>query len=158
MMKKQTLTLLLLTTAFVAFTATAQPVVTEAWVRSTVAQQKATGLFAQITHPKGARLVGASSPVAGVVEIHEMAMDGDVMRMRALTALELPAGKRVELRPGGHHLMLLDLKRALKPGETVPVTLVFEGAGKQRETLVVQAPVKAMDGTAGGSGMGMGKP
>jgi periplasmic copper chaperone A len=128
---------------FAVFAATAQPVVTEAWVRSTVAQQRATGLFAQITHPKGARLVGVSSPLAGVVEIHEMAMDGDVMRMRQIAALDLPAGQRVALRPGGFHVMLMDLKQQLKPGETVPITLVFEGADKKRETLQIKAPVKA---------------
>lgn len=133
---------------FSAVVACAQPVVTEAWVRGTVAQQKATGMFAQITHPKGARLVGASSPVAGVVEIHEMAMDGDVMRMRSISSLDLPAGKRVELRPGGHHLMLLDLKQQMKPGDSVPVTLVFEGADKTRESVRVKATVKAMAGAA----------
>ena len=130
--------------ALAAITATAQPVITEAWVRGTVAQQKATGMFAQITHPKGAKLVGASSPVAGVVEIHEMAMDGDVMRMRAIPLLDLPAGKRVELRPGGHHLMLMDLKQQMKPGDSVPITLVFEGADKKRETVEVKAAVKAL--------------
>jgi periplasmic copper chaperone A len=66
------------------------------------------------------------------------------MRMRSLKALDLPAGQRVELRPGGHHLMLLDLKQQLKPGETVPITLVFVGPGQKRETLLVKAPVKAM--------------
>jgi len=135
--------------AVTAFSATAQPVITEPWIRGTVAQQKATGMFAQITHPKGAKLIGASSPVAGVVEIHEMAMDGDVMRMRAVPLLDLPAGKRVELRPGGHHLMLMDLKQQMKPGESVPVTLVFEGADKKRESVEIKAAVKALSAAPG---------
>jgi len=127
-----------------AFGAQAQTIVSDAWVRGTVAGQKATGLFAQITSTSGGRLVSASSPVAGVVEVHEMVMDGNVMKMRALPSLELPAGKTVELKPGGYHMMLLDLKQALNTGESVPVTLVIEGAGGKRETLEVKAPVKAL--------------
>jgi len=66
--------------------------------------------------------------------------------MRALPAgLDLPAGKAVALKPGGYHVMLMDLKQQLKPGETVPVTLVFEAADKTRETVEVKAPVKALN-------------
>jgi copper(I)-binding protein len=84
---------------FTAGSALAQTTVTDPWVRGTVAQQKATGLFAQITSAQGGRLLSASSPVAGVVEIHEMKMDGDVMKMRAQPAgLDLPAGKAVALK------------------------------------------------------------
>jgi copper(I)-binding protein len=89
--------------------------------------------------------VGASSPVAGVVEIHEMAMDGNVMKMRAIPGLTLPAGQPVELKPGGFHVMLMDLKQALQPGQTVPITLVIEGAGGQRETVQVSASVRALN-------------
>jgi periplasmic copper chaperone A len=121
----------------------AQTTVSDAWIRGTVPQQKATGLFAEITSAKGGKLVSASSPVAGVVEIHEMAMEGDVMKMRALTAgLALPAGKAVALKPGGYHVMLMDLKQQLKAGDTVPVSLVIEGADKKRETVEVKAAVK----------------
>ena len=132
-----------------ATTAAAQTTVKNAWVRGTVAQQKATGLFAQITSTAGGRIVGASSPVAGVVEIHEMAMEGSVMRMRAVTALELPAGKAVELKPGGYHVMLLDLKQQLKAGDTVAVTLVVEGKDGKRENVEVKAPVKALGAAEG---------
>ena len=132
--------------ALVALGAQAQTTVAEAWVRGTVPQQKATGLFANITSAKGGKLVSASSPVAGVVEIHEMAMEGNMMKMRALpTGLDLPAGKAVALKPGGYHVMLMDLKQQLKVGETVPVTLVIEGADKSRETIEVKAPVKALN-------------
>ena len=131
----------------------AQTTVTDAWVRGTVAQQKATGLFAQITSAQGGRLVSASSPVAGVVEIHEMSMDGNVMKMRALqNGLELPAGKPVSLKPGGFHVMLLDLKQPLKAGDTVPVTLVVEGADKKRETVEIKVPVKALASNTGAMG------
>ena len=132
-----------------AFGAQAQTTVKDAWVRGTVAGQKATGLFAQITSASGGKLVSASSPLAGVVEVHEMAMDGNVMKMRAIAALELPAGKPVELKPGGYHVMLMDLKQELKAGDAVPVTLVIEGAGGQRETLEIKAPVKALADSGG---------
>jgi periplasmic copper chaperone A len=130
-----------------SLSAQAQVTVKDAWVRGTVAQQKATGMFAQITSASGGKLVSASSPVAGIVEIHEMAMDGNVMKMRAIPGLDLPAGKAVELKPGGYHVMLMDLKQPLKAGETVPVTLVVESGGK-RETIEVKAPVKPLQ--AGG--------
>ena len=142
---KITLSSLLVALAATADGAHAQTTVTEAWVRGTVPQQKATGLFAQITSARGGRLVSASSPAAGVVEIHEMAMDGNVMRMRALpNGLDLPAGKPVALKPGGYHIMLLDLKQPLKTGDTVAVTLLIEGADKKRETVEIKAPVKAL--------------
>lgn len=127
-----------------AGSALAQTTVTDPWVRGTVAQQKATGMFAQIISTQGGKLVSASSPLAGVVEIHEMKMDGDVMRMRAVTALDLPPGKAVALKPGGYHMMLLDLKQPLKAGDTVPVTLVVEGADKKRETIEIKVPVRAL--------------
>ena len=133
-----------------AFGAQAQTTVKDAWVRGTVAGQKATGLFAQITSAGGGKLVSVASPLAGVVEIHEMAMDGNVMKMRAVPSLELPAGKAVELKPGGYHVMLMELKQELKAGDVVPVTLVVEGADKKRETIEVKASVKALaDGAAG---------
>jgi periplasmic copper chaperone A len=130
--------------------ASAQTTVTDPWIRGTVAQQKATGMFAQVTSASGGTLVAARSPVASVVEIHEMRMDGDVMRMRAVPGLELPAGKAVALKPGGYHVMLIDLKQPLKPGETVPVTLVIEGKDGKRETVELQVPVKDLT-TAHGS-------
>ena len=145
--------------ALLAATALAQPAlaqttVKDPWVRATVAQQKATGMFAQISSASGGRLVSASSPVAGVVKIHEMKMDGDVMRMRALPGLDLPAGQAVELKPGGHHVMLIDLKQQLKPGDTVVVSLVIEGADKKRETVEVKAPVRPLNAAAAGHSHG----
>jgi hypothetical protein len=138
-------TALVLAAAFAALGAQAQTAVKDAWVRGTVPQQKATGMFAQITSPAGGKLVSASSPVAGVVEVHEMVMDGNVMKMRAVAGgLELPAGKTVELKPGGYHVMLMELKQTLAAGDTVPVTLVVEGKDGKKETVEVKAPVKAL--------------
>jgi copper(I)-binding protein len=127
-----------------AGTVQAQTTIKDAWVRGTVAQQKASGAFMQITSAQGGRLVSVSTPVAGVSEIHEMAMQGDTMRMRAVTALELPAGQLVELKPGGFHLMLMDLKAQLKVGDTVPLTLVVEGKDGKRETLEIKVPVRPL--------------
>jgi len=130
--------------ATLALAAQAQTTVKDAWVRGTVAQQKASGAFMHITSASGGKLVSVSSPVAGVAEIHEMAMDGNVMRMRAVPMLELPAGKAVELKPGGYHVMLLDLKQQLRNGDTVPLSLVVEGKDGQRETVEIKAPVKPL--------------
>lgn len=130
--------------ASTSLAATAQTIVKEAWVQGTVPQQKATGMFAQITSTAGGKLVSASSPVAGVVEIHEMSMDGNVMKMRAIPGLDLPAGKAVDLKPGGYHVMLMGLKQPLKEGDTVAVTLVIEGKDGKRESVPVKAPVKAL--------------
>ena len=123
--------------------AVAQTKVSDAWVRATVPQQKASGLYASITSVAGARLLAASSPVAAMVEIHEMRMDGNVMRMRALSdGLVLPAGKAVELKPGGYHVMMMGLKQQLNVGDSVAVTLTFEGPDKKRETLELKVPVR----------------
>jgi len=128
----------------------AQTTVKDPWVRGTVAQQRTSGLFARITSASGGRLVSVSSPVANVVEIHEMVMEGNVMRMRAVDGIDLPAGKAVELKPGGYHVMLIDLKRQLKPGDTVPVTLVVEGKDGRRENVEVKAEVRALSANTGG--------
>lgn len=128
----------------VQWAAHAQTTVKDPWVRGTVPQQKATGMFAQLTSTGGGKLVSASSPVAGIVEIHEMAMEGNVMKMRAIPGLDLPAGKAVDLKPGGYHVMLIDLKQTLKAGDTVPVKLVIEGKDGKRETVEVNAPVRAL--------------
>jgi hypothetical protein len=134
--------------AVAAAAASAQTTVKDAWVRGTVEPQKATGAFMQITSAQGGRLVSAQSPVAGVTEVHEMSMEGNVMKMRAVPALELPAGKAVELKPGGYHVMLMDLKQPLKSGENVPLTLVVEGKDGKRETLELKVPVKAAGAAA----------
>ena len=116
--------------------------VKDAWARTSVQGQKATGAFMKITAKDGAKLVSASSPAAGVAEVHEMKMDGDIMRMRAVTGgLDLPAGKTVELKPGGFHIMLMDLKAALPKDSTVPLTLVFKDAKGVESKVELKVPV-----------------
>jgi copper(I)-binding protein len=138
---KKLLSLLLMA----ALPALAQVTVGEPWVRATVAAQKATGAFMTLTSTQNVKLVGVSSPAAGIVEVHEMKMDNDMMRMRQIPALELPAGKAVKLAPGGYHLMLLDLKQPLKDGDKVALTLEIEDAQKVRSKVLVDAPVKPLN-------------
>ena len=112
------------------------------WARATVQGQKATGAFMQITAPAATTLIGVSTPVAGVAEVHEMKMDGDVMRMRPLPkGLELPAGKAVQLKPGGYHLMLMDLKLPLQKDTTIPMTLTLRDSKGVQSTQELRVPV-----------------
>jgi len=151
-MKRYAITLAALA---LAVCAQAQVSVKEPWVRATVPQQKSTGAFMQIVSAKDARLVEASSSAAGIVEIHEMVMAQDVMKMRAVEALALPAGKAVELKPGGYHVMLMDLKGQIKEGDMVPLTLVIEAKDGKRQTIEVKAPARPLN-TAGQKDMGQG--
>ncbi|WP_326540742.1 copper chaperone PCu(A)C [Pseudorhodoferax sp.] len=135
-----------------AAAAQAQVGVHDAWVRASVPQQKATGAFMQLQAAQDSRLVGVSSPAAPVVEVHEMVLQDGIMRMRAVPALALPAGKTVELKPGGYHVMLMDLPQQLKQGDTVPLTLVFEGKDGKRQTVEVKAPVRPISAAAPAAG------
>lgn len=135
-----------------------QVTIKDPWVRGTVVQQKATGAFMQISADKDVRLVEAKAPasIAGVVEIHEMAMEKDVMKMRQIQGLDIHSGKATELKPGGYHVMLMDLKQQLKAGDTVPLTLTFEDSKtKARFTQEVKAPVNAL-GSGNAAPMGAG--
>lgn len=135
-----------LAATLVSASALAQQItVKEPWVRATVPQQKTTGAFMQLTADEDVRLVELRSAAARVVEVHEMAMEGNVMKMRALPVLALPAGVPVELKPGGHHLMLIDLVAPVTEGSTVPLTLVVEGKSGKRTTLEVAATVRPLN-------------
>ena len=150
-MKNLFLCALLSVTASAWAQAPANVEVKDAWVRATVAQQKSTGAFMQLTAKSDARVIEARSPIAGVTQIHEMAMEKDVMRMREIKDLALPAGKTVELKPGSYHVMLLDLKGQVKAGDVVPVTLVLEGKDGQRSTLDIKATARPLSGAAAGA-------
>ena len=139
---------LVLAAMMVALPAAAQVTVSEAWVRGTVPAQKATGAFMKIRSAEDAKLVSAASPVAKIVEVHEMSMKDNVMQMRAVESVALPAGKTVELRPGGYHVMLVDLARPLGKGDSVPITLTFVGKDGKKTTQEVKAEVRAHGGDA----------
>lgn len=137
-------TVLLASAMSFGIAAWAQVEVADVWVRGTAAGQKATGAFMKLTSPEGGKLVGVSSPVAGITEIHEMKMDGDIMKMRAIPSLDVPKGKTVELKPGSYHVMLMDLKKEIKKGEPVSLTLKFETADKKVVEREVTADVRAL--------------
>lgn len=139
---------IILGAALLAGAAHAQVSVNGAWVRATVPAQKATGAFMHLQAAQDSKLVSASSSVARAVEVHEMTMQHDVMKMRQVPFVVLPAGKTVELKPGGYHLMLLDLNKQVKDGDTVPLTLVFEGKNGKRQSVDIQAPARAPGATA----------
>ena len=111
------------------------------WARPTVAGQPAGGAFLKLqnTGTTADRLLGGSTPAADHVEMHRMAMDGDVMKMREVPAIEIPAGQTVALQPGELHLMLIGLKAPLQAGAKVPLTLKFEKAGEVKVEVKVEA-------------------
>jgi copper(I)-binding protein len=128
----------------VAQAQTAAPLAVEgAWARAALQGQPTSAGYMTLTAKEPLTLLGASSPAAGSVELHEMKLDGDVMRMRAIDQLALPVGKAVELRPGGLHFMLMDLKAQFKPGLAVPLALRLKDARGVERTLQVSLPVSA---------------
>ena len=128
--------------------AAADVVVNDAWIRGTVPGQQATGAFMLLQSSGDEALVGVASPAAKIAQIHAMATEGGVMKMRAIDSLPLPAGKLVELSPGGYHVMLLDLARPLKEGDSVALTLTFADKTGRRTTQEVVAKVRALTAAA----------
>ena len=130
--------------ALLALPAAAQVAVADAWIRGTVPGQKATGAFMQLTSLTDMALVGAASPAAKVVEIHQMKQEGGMMKMNAVDRVALPANKTVELKPGGYHIMMMDLTQPLRDGESIPLTLTFEDKAGKKQTVEVKAAVRAL--------------
>ncbi len=139
---------LMLASAF----AHAQVTVSEPWIRATVGGQKVAGGYMQLKSARDTALVAASSPAAATVEVHEMAMVDNVMKMRAVQKLDVPAGRTVELKPGGYHIMFIDIKEPMKVGAKIPLQLIFEDKHKQRETVAVIAEVRPLAGASTGKG------
>jgi copper(I)-binding protein len=145
--------LVLAASLVLASTASAQTTVTNPWVRATVPQQTASGAFLQLRSADAARLVAVNSPFAASVQLHKMEMNGQRMTMREVDGIDLPAGATVNLASGGYHVMLSGLKRQLREGDVVPLSLVIERKKGGRETIAVNAPVKPLTyaGAAGTS-------
>lgn len=115
--------------------------VKEPYARATIGQAKVSAAYMTIETTGGPdRLVAAASPVAGTVELHTHLHEGGVMKMRQVEAIDVAPGKPAKLETGGLHVMLMDLKQPLKAGETIPLTLTFEKAGK----LELEVPVRAL--------------
>ncbi len=117
---------------------------TDAWVRGTVPAQKTTGAFLTLESSEDAKLISVSTPAAKTVEIHESQQMSGMMHMHAVDAVPLPAGKRVELKPGGFHVMLVDLSKPLGEGDSVPLTLTIEDKNGKRSKVEVNAPVRPL--------------
>jgi len=133
----------------------AQINVEDAWVRATVPQQRATGAFMKITSDQPVRLVGASSLVAPTVEVHEMKMEGSVMKMRPVSGIDVLRGRITALTPNAYHVMLLDLKQQVEVGDSVPLTVVFEDTDKKRSSVEVVAQARPLSPPSGPSMPGM---
>ncbi len=134
-------------TALLFFSAQAgagEVAVSEAWARATAPGQGSGVVYMRISSQKEASIIAASSPVAGRAGLHRMTHENGVMKMRELAALPLPAGQEVVLAPGGNHLMLIDLKRPLKAGDTVAITLTVQYADKGKEQVQVKAKVRSL--------------
>ena len=119
---------------------------TNAWVRATVPGQSVAGAYLDITASAPTSLIAVESSVAGKGELHLMSMDGGVMKMRPVGKIELPANQAVNLKPGGYHVMLMDIKRELKAGERVPLKLTLQDSRGVTSTLEVDAEVRAAAG------------
>jgi periplasmic copper chaperone A len=125
------------------------PKVEGAWVRSSVSGQQGTGAFMKLTAKVPMQLVGVSTPVAGSAEVHQMKMEGDLMTMRPVSRLDLPAGRTVEFKPGGYHLMLMDLKQPLLSGTAVPLILLLRDTKGVQRQLELRVPVATRAPAAG---------
>ena len=136
--------ILLAAASLLCIRALADVSVGDPWIRATVPAQKTAGAFMQLRSTAPTRLVEVNSPVAGRIEIHQMSMEGQTMRMHAVDGIALKAGEPVNLASGGYHIMLFDLRRQLKEGELVPLSLGFVGADGKRETITVNVPVKPL--------------
>ena len=141
--------ILALTALILSTTAWADSVkVDNAWVRATAPGQKVAGGFLDLTADTDMKLVGGSSPASNTLELHMMKMDGGVMEMRQIKEIDLPKGKTVNLKPGGLHIMFIDLKQQIKEGDKVPVTLTVKNAAGKEQQLQVEAQAMRAGGMA----------
>ena len=141
-MRKLLASLTLVTAALCAHAANAPVTVQGAWARPIVPGQQSSGAYMTLTAREPLTLLGARTPAAGIVEIHQMKMEGDIMKMRAAADLPLVPGKPLQLAPGGYHFMLMDLQDPFKAGTQIPFTLRFRDAKGKVSTMQVRVPVQ----------------
>lgn len=157
MLLKVAATVLVLLATAPAIAQTSPPksvTVVEPWARATPPGAKVGAAYMELksTDGTGDKLLSATSPEAGIVEIHNHIMEGGVARMRRVDAVPVPASGSVALKPGGYHIMLMELKGPLQAGKTIKLELVFETAGK----ITVDASVRPIGAGGAGSGSGSG--
>ena len=143
-MKKTWIAAALLCATVAAFAQSAPKLtIDHAWARPTVPGQPTSGAYMTLTAGEPLVLVGASTPAAGMAEVHQMKMEGDVMKMSGVDGLTLPAGKPVELKPGGYHIMLMHLHAPLQAGTNIPLTLTLKNASGAQVQVQASVPVSA---------------
>jgi len=133
-----------------AWQASAQTRIDDAWVRATVPGQQSTGAFLKITSSTDSKLVSVQSPVARTVQMHHSTMQNEVMRMDPVDSVALPAGKTVVFDPDSYHVMLIGVYAQVKEGDKVPLTLTVEGANGKTETITVEASARALNSSDSG--------
>ena len=159
MSKKLALCVAVLLIAGAAAAQTSAIAVTDVWARATPGKAENGAAYLTIESPTADRLTGVSTPVAKTAELHMMTMggatNGGVMRMRPLDGVDLPAGRKITLKPGGAHIMLVGLHQPLRPGESFPLTLHFEKAGDSEVTVaIVKAGAMGTESHTGPGGGG----
>jgi hypothetical protein len=131
--------------------------VTNAWARASVKGQNATGVFMSLKASQKTKLVSVSSSVAAVTQVHQMSMDNNVMKMSALpNGLDLNAGSVVDLKPGGYHIMLMDLKKTLEKDSQIDLQLTFQDAAGKKTQMELKVPVLMQAAMTEGAGMSQG--
>jgi copper(I)-binding protein len=141
-----------------ALAQTSELVIKDAWARATPGGAQTAGVYVTIVSATADRLTGASTPAAQKAELHQMTMDGGVMKMRQVDAIDLPAGQAVTLKPGGYHIMLTGLAQPPRAGQTFALTLSFEKAGSRDVTVKVEKVGAMGPGNQPGTGMTMPMP
>jgi len=112
--------------------------VRDAWARATPGKADIGAVYLTLETPIPDRLTGLSTPVASLTQLHAMTMEGGVMKMNRVAALDLPAGQPIKLEPGAMRIMLIGLTDQLRPGQSFPLTLYVEKAGKREVTVSVE--------------------
>jgi copper(I)-binding protein len=140
----------LIATALIGVTITthAKTTASDAWARATVSGQSMGGAFVTLVSTENAQLIAAKSPAAQEVQLHAMSHENGMMKMEQQPSIPLPAQQKVELKPGGLHLMFIGLKQPLAAGSQVPLTLTIKTAKGKTETIKLMIPVKALGQTA----------
>ncbi|HRK57087.1 MAG TPA: copper chaperone PCu(A)C [Burkholderiaceae bacterium] len=147
--------ILAMVAGFILSTASiAQVHISDAWARATVSGQSASGVFLRLKADADTRLVGASSAVAGITQLHSMSMKDHVMHMNPIDAIELPAGQTVALAAGGYHIMLMDLKQTLEAGKQLSVQMHFKDAQGKSWSQTIEVPIQRQAPAHGGMGHG----
>jgi copper(I)-binding protein len=123
----------------ISFNASAEIVIKDSWVRSTMPEQKVTGVFMKISSDKAVKLVGGNTKIAEIFQLHEMSMQGDVMKMRQVNEIAVEPAKSIELKPGSYHIMLINLKQPVKEGSQVDLNLEFIDESGKKQIVKVKA-------------------